>query len=180
MFVAWFRDEKRTQRPRGAAAKDSGGGHASLRAARRGVGHVRRHSRFVEAIKGKTTGLKQIEAIGRAYVKFQEECPDSFALFAANEARPHGKPSALLDRICFHGQATTNIVEETIRVGLRDGSIRPSIPRPEIHAFLLWAFTHGLAQFVAMRKETLKGERLDPAKVIEEGIRFLREGMAAR
>ena len=140
----------------------------------------RLHSLFHEASRGQGNGLDRIEAMGRAYLRFHLDHPAAFYLFAAHEARPDADEHSLQGRIALHKRVITQLVAQTLREGIADGSISERIPSPDILSFCLWAFVHGMAQLVAMKQETLHACDVTPKQVVDKGFTLLLRALAPR
>jgi AcrR family transcriptional regulator len=102
-------------------------------------------TRFIAAAAAQPKGIDKVEAIGRAYVQFQQENPyrfDACARFHAHQAE--GNPAE--DACAAAGDAVMAVIVGALRQGQADGSIRQDIGDPMQVCVMLWAFTHGLIQ----------------------------------
>ena len=110
--------------------------------------------RFEQAIARPGPGLRQVEAIGRAYMAYAHEFPhyfDACARFNAHSMSP--EPGSNEAACAIGGDAAIAVVVRAIAAGIADGSIRRDIGDPLLLAVTLWGFTHGVIQ-LAMAKGT--------------------------
>lgn len=144
-----------------------------LAVTRRGFRSMR--ERFEVAVQEYDTGLRQIQAIGEAYVQFAREEPTYFDLVAQFESRtadPDDAPERM--RQCL-AEADRGMAAMTtaIRHGIEDGSIRKDLA-PTQTAVTLWGCTHGLLQLAAHKGAGLEQwYDLDPASLVAGGLDFL-------
>jgi TetR/AcrR family transcriptional regulator len=108
--------------------------------------------RFIAASAAQNTGMDKVEGIGRAYIGYAFEFPHYFdfcSRFTAHSMPPEPGSHDLACRAV--GDNAIEVCVEAIKIGIRDGSIRPDIGDPMMLAVTLWAFMHGLIQ-LAMAK----------------------------
>ncbi len=138
--------------------------------------------RFVAASTGAPTGLDAVEAIGRAYVAFQEEEPALFFLLMAHTPADRAKLTGDSPEACMVQQelAVMNLVTDSVKRGIADGSIRPDVGDPLTVALCLWGFTHGLAQLGATQRATIEDFHGTPiARFRDTGFQTLRRSLQA-
>lgn len=131
--------------------------------------------RFAAAVAVHDVGLRKIRAIGNAYVQFAREEPVYFDLVARFEARETDPD----DAASYEAQCLTasdqvfEVMTDAIRVGIEDGSLRPSLD-PMQTAITLWGYTHGLIQLAA-HKGAMFAHRhgIEPQTFLDEGIDFM-------
>jgi len=115
-------------------------------------------SRFVTAAKPHLHGREQITAIGRAYLEFLSEKPSCFQLMAAYGAKKKaagGADHPMEARIEELHTRTMAMLTETLARGQKEGVLRKDLGELLQVAVCLWAFTHGLAQIIAVKGEHL-------------------------
>lgn len=138
--------------------------------------------RFLAASTGAPTGLDAVEAIGRAYVAFQEEEPALFFLLMAHTPTDRAKLAGDSPEACMAQQelAVMNLVTGSVKRGIADGSIRPDVGDPLTVALCLWGFTHGLAQLGATQRATIEDFHGTPiARFRDTGFQTLRRSLQA-
>jgi AcrR family transcriptional regulator len=116
------------------------------------------HRAFLAAVKPADSGLEQIMGIGRAYVTFARENPDTFELMAHNESK-QSKAQAenpLQQQCMLYYDGIMGLLVSALVKGVRDGSIRKDIGDPAKVAVCLWGLTHGLIQLAATKRDTLE------------------------
>lgn len=133
---------------------------------------------FEDAVASGGTGMQQISAIGRAYVRFASQHPMYFEALVAHST---GEPSTDADSysaMCEHASdEILRLVQSVIREGIDDGSIRSSLD-PAQMAFLLWGALHGLV-VTARFKNVLGRHHQDPEHFLRESLQFLASCMRA-
>ncbi|MEM6785006.1 MAG: TetR/AcrR family transcriptional regulator [Bacteroidota bacterium] len=113
--------------------------------------------RFRTAVSAHPTGFDQINAIGRAYVRFAHQRPvlfEALARFETRELDPteaEHEQAATLDR----SQDVMQVIVEAILRGQADGTIRTTLD-PMKTAMTLWGFTHGMIQVGSMKNAMLE------------------------
>src|SRR5258706_3458096 len=113
------------------------------------------HQRFSAAAARNSTGLAQLQAMGRAYVAFAQEFPvyfDTLARFHATEAEI-GKAEGCLGGCLLQGDLVHAVIVTSVETGIRDGSVSPDIGRPLAVAMTLWGFMHGIILISATKGE---------------------------
>ena len=111
---------------------------------------------FEKAVKKHRTGIKKVEAIGRAYFQFYKDYPDYFnalIYFESHEMNLNNEASSA--GMCdIQGHETLDIFIEAIQTGVKDGTIRKDID-PVKTATVLWGATSGLIQLIVTKGEHL-------------------------
>ena len=108
--------------------------------------------RFLAATIAHVTGMDQIDAIGRAYMRYAHEFPHYFDFWTRFQAHSVGVGPGPNEGNCrLAGGQVIGTVVVVIETGLRDGSIRSDIDNPTMLAVMLWGFIHGVIQ-LAMAK----------------------------
>jgi len=135
--------------------------------------------RFVKAAADPVKGLDKVQAIGRAYVLFQQEKPywfDACSRFHANQAE--GYPAE--DACAIAGDAVMAVIVAALRQGHADGTIRKDIGDPMQVAVMLWAFTHGLIQIATNKSVEIAHHGVEVPKLMEDSFAMLRYMLAAK
>ena len=135
--------------------------------------------RFVAAAGVQKSGLDKVQAIGRAYVQFQQEMPyrfDACSRFHAHQAA--GQPTD--DACAAAGDAVIAVIVQALVQGQTDGSIRQDIGNPAQVCVMLWAFTHGLIQIGTNKTQEIARHGVDVPQLIEGSFAMLRYMLAAK
>lgn len=138
--------------------------------------------RFQSALARHDTGLRQIRAIGEAYVRFSQEEPTYFGLVAQFESQDTDseETSERMRKCLTESDRVLDVMNEAIRHGIEDGTIRPDLD-PSQTAVMLWSCTHGLIQMAATKGTDLKQRQdLAPETLVEGGLQFLGVALAGR
>jgi AcrR family transcriptional regulator len=134
--------------------------------------------RFVAAAAAYPQGLDQVQAIGRAYVRFQQEKPyrfDACSRFHAHQAA--GQPAE--DACAAAGDAVMEVIVKSLLQGQADGSIRKDIGNPAQVCVMLWAFTHGLIQIGINKTQEIARQGVEVPQLMEGSFAMLRYMLAA-
>lgn len=135
--------------------------------------------RFIEAAAAQKSGLDKVQAIGRAYVQFQQDMPyrfDACSRFHAHQAA--GQPT---DEACAAaGDAVIAVIVEALMRGQADGSIRKNIGNPAQVCVMLWAFTHGLIQIGTNKTQEIARHGVNVPQLMEGSFSMLRYMLAAK
>ena len=134
-------------------------------------------ARFEEALASGSTGIEQIESIGRAYARFQKADPAAFQLCVMFDSNPGCVAGAgpVTESLRQSELATHGMCAQAIANGMEDGTIRKDLGRPDRVAVVLWACVHGMAQLGAMRGAALEEMTwMDGDGLLEAGIGLLR------
>jgi AcrR family transcriptional regulator len=134
---------------------------------------------FIAAAAAQTSGLDKVQAIGQAYVLFQQETPyrfDACSRFHAHQAA--GQPTD--DACAAAGDAVIAVIVEALMRGQADGSIRRDIGNPAQVCVMLWAFTHGLIQIGTNKTQEIARLGIEVSKLMEGSFAMLRYMLAAK
>lgn len=146
-----------------------------------GRGIERLAERFRSAAADATTGLEKVESMGRAYIAYGFEFPyyfDAETRFQAGHKLGDDRPC---EADCAEAaNKVHDVLVETLRLGIADGSIRADVGDPDLVGVALWAFSHGLVQIVTAKGEALAARGLSVAQLTEESIRMIQDMLAAR
>jgi AcrR family transcriptional regulator len=134
---------------------------------------------FVAAAAAQDSGLDQVQAIGRAYVQFQQDMPyrfDACSRFQAHQAA--GQPTD--DACAAAGDAVIAVIVEALMKGQADGSVRRNIGKPAQVCVMLWAFTHGLIQIGTNKTEEIARHGVEVPQLMDGSFEMLRYMLAAK
>ncbi len=135
--------------------------------------------RFVAVAATQRLGIDQVQAIGRAYVLFQQEKPyrfDACTRFHAHQAA--GQPA---EQACAAaGDAVIAVIVKTLMQGQADGSIRKDLGNPVQVCVMLWAFTHGLIQIATNKTVEIARQGVDIPQLMEGSFAMLRYMLVAK
>jgi AcrR family transcriptional regulator len=135
--------------------------------------------RFIAAAAAPVKGLDKVQAIGRAYVLFQQEMPyrfDACSRFHAHQAV--GQPTD--DACTAAGDAVIGVIVDALVKGQGDGSIRRDIGNPAQVCVMLWAFTHGLIQIGTNKTQEIARLGIEVSQLMEGSFSMLRFMLAAK
>ena len=135
--------------------------------------------RFVEAAGAHATGIDKVQAIGRAYVLFQQEKPyrfDACTRFHAHQAAGQPAEQACADA----GDAVIKVIVQALMQGQADGTIRKDLGSPVQVCIMLWAFTHGLIQIATNKTVEIARQGVDVPQLMEGSFAMLRYMLAAK
>ncbi len=133
---------------------------------------------FVAAASANRLGIDQVQAIGRAYVLFQQEKPyrfDACSRFHAHQAA--GQPAE--DACALAGDAVIGVIVQALMQGQADGSIRKDLGSPAQVCVMLWAFTHGLIQIGTNKTQEIARQGIEVSQLMEGSFAMLRYMLAA-
>ena len=135
--------------------------------------------RFVAAAGAHAKGIDQVQAIGRAYVLFQQEKPyrfDACTRFHAHQAA--GQPA---EQACaVAGDAVIAVIVQALMQGQADGTIRKDLGNPVQVCIMLWAFAHGLIQIATNKTVEIARQGVDVPQLMEGSFAMLRYMLAAK
>ncbi len=135
--------------------------------------------RFVAAAAAHQLGIDKVQAIGRAYVLFQQEKPyrfDACTRFHAHQAA--GQPA---EQACAAaGDAVIAVIVKALMQGQADGSVRKDLGNPVQVCVMLWAFTHGLIQIASNKTVEIARQGVDIPQLMEGSFAMLRYMLAAK
>jgi len=128
---------------------------------------------FVAAASAHPLGIDKVQAIGHAYVLFQQEKPyrfDACTRFHAHQAA--GQPA---EQACaVAGDAVIAVIVQALMQGQADGSIRKDLGNPVQVCVMLWAFTHGLIQIATNKTVEIARQGVDIPQLMEGSFAMLR------
>lgn len=130
--------------------------------------------RIAEGTARHALAIDQIEAMGRAYVLFQQEKPfqfDACTRYHAHQAHADA-PTELACTAA--GDALMADMVATLERGLADGSIRKDLGDPIQVCVMLWAFTHGLIQIATNKSQEIARHGVAVPKLMEDAYVMLR------
>lgn len=134
--------------------------------------HGMLHKSFAAIGARKQTGLKKIQAMGRAYVAFAENSPvyfEALSCFAAHPANDDAPQGNLL--LCMQGGDRVNAeIISALSSGIKDGSIRKDIGNPVLVAVTLWGFMHGIIQIIATKGEVLAYKGVKSRQLVDQAL----------
>ncbi len=139
--------------------------------------------RFIRQIDPADCGLDQLETMGRVYFGLHEDNPAQFQILAMYEAQTPagGVARALYERIEVLHAEINEMKTGFVRRGMKDGSIRRDVGDPQVVGTCLWAFSHGLAQLLAVKGTHLcECFGLDLRSTVSTGFALLRRSLAGK
>lgn len=168
----------------------------------------RLQERFVTAAAQAPTGADSLEAIGRAYLQFHEDCPDEARLMLLEGAHcPSAtNPPSIADAVgksirslvcddvaaaMEEGSVTAQLFEQKraiialvaaeVERGRRDGSVRKDGASATVIALNLWAFTHGLVGIRGQLGATISAVHgVSMTEFLDHGFRLIHDALAPR
>ncbi|HEY7739480.1 MAG TPA: helix-turn-helix domain-containing protein [Steroidobacteraceae bacterium] len=136
--------------------------------------------RFVAAAARHPLGLDKVQAIGRAYVLFQQEKPYSFDACSRFHAHQAANDEPTEAACAAAGDAVIGVIVQALIEGQADGSIRKDIGNPAQVCVMLWAFTHGLIQVGNNKKQEIARLGIEVSQLMEGSFGMLRYLLAAQ
>lgn len=136
--------------------------------------------RFVHAVGQHRLGIDKVQAIGRAYVLFQQEKPyrfDACSRFHAHQADAAEPTEAAC---AAAGDAVMAVIVQALVQGQADGSVRQDIGNPAQVCVMLWAFTHGLIQIGNNKKQEIARQGVEVSQLMEGSFAMLRSMLAPK
>ncbi len=137
-------------------------------------------ARFIAAADAHPLGLDKVQAIGRAYVQFQQDMPyrfDACSRFHAHQASANEPTEAAC---AAAGDAVMAVIAKALLDGQADGSIRRDLGPPAQVCVMLWAFTHGLIQIAINKRQEIARQGVEVAPLMDGSFAMLRDLLAAR
>jgi len=134
---------------------------------------------FIAAAAADPLGIDKVQAIGRAYVLFQQETPyrfDACSRFHAHQAA--GQPTD--DACAAAGDEVIAVIVQALVQGQADGSIRKDVGNPVQVCVMLWAFTHGLIQIGTNKTPEIARLGVEVSQLMEGSFSMLRYMLATR
>jgi len=135
--------------------------------------------RFNAAVAAETQGYKQVEACGRAYVRFASDHPTLFDALAQVEAHAPIADDPSLEVSLKAGDELQNILVEAIERGKADGSIRPDAGPSALLGLTLWGLMHGVLQLTQHKSGSLESAGVSQVELIEQGFVFAARAIAS-
>jgi TetR/AcrR family transcriptional regulator len=135
--------------------------------------------RFTAAVAAEAQGYKQVEACGRAYVRFASDHPTLFDALAQVEAQTPIADDPSLDISLKAGDELQNILVEAIERGKADGSIRPDAGPSALLGLTLWGLMHGVLQLTQHKSGSLESAGVSQLELIEQGFVFAARAIAS-
>jgi len=135
--------------------------------------------RFTAAVAAETQGYKQVEACGRAYVRFASDHPTLFDALAQVEAHTPIADDPSLDVSLKAGDELQNVLVEAIERGKADGSIRLDAGPSALLGLTLWGLMHGVLQLTQHKSGSLESAGVSQAELIEQGFVFAARAIAS-
>jgi len=135
--------------------------------------------RFTAAVAAETQGYKQVEACGRAYVRFASDHPTLFDALTQVEAHTPIADDPSLDISLKAGDELQSILVEAIERGKADGSIRPDAGPSALLGLTLWGLMHGVLQLTQHKSGSLESAGVSQVELIEQGFVFAARAIAS-
>ena len=136
--------------------------------------------RFAQAAARERTGLRQVEAIGRAYMAYAHEFPHYFDACARYQAHSGSPEPGSNESACAQGgDAAIGVVVRAIETGIQDGSVRRDVGAPLMLAVTLWAFTHGVIQLAMAKSADLARFGISVPELSAYSLQFLTDAAGA-
>jgi AcrR family transcriptional regulator len=137
--------------------------------------------RFHEAVADAKNGNDAVARIGAAYYRFSKEETFYFELISQFDIVPSGDEDDLEKDPAHAFRECLEILAESLKRGIQDGSVTKTIGDPKFAAFSLYAFTHGLIQVASRRPKMVQGlYGKNPDAAFEEGLRLLNRAIGAK
>lgn len=134
--------------------------------------------RFEAAVAKHAEGIDKVQAIGEAYVLFEQEKPHGFdacTRFHAHQAE--GNPA---ETACARaGDAVMAVIVKALVDGQADGSIRRDLGNPAHVCVMLWAFTHGLIQIATKKSQEIARQGVQVGALMDGSFAMIRYMLAA-
>lgn len=168
----------------------------------------RLQDRFVTVAAQAPNGADSLEAIGRAYLQFHEDCPDEARLMLLEGAHcpPIPGPPSIVNElgnsirsfVCDdvaaameEGSVAAQLLEQKraiialvaaeVERGRRDGSVRKDGASATVIALNLWAFTHGLVGIRGQLGATIGVVHgVSMTDFLDHGFRLIHDSLAPR
>jgi AcrR family transcriptional regulator len=143
----------------------------------RGMNRLR--EMFEEVAAAQESGIDKVRAIGGAYYEFSRKYPDysRAMIHFEKKACMLEEGGELADQVHQSGRTVLGLVEEALRAGIEDGTIRADI-EPETTALLLWAQCDGVINLINATGEHLKEfHNVEPETLMESLFDLLRRAL---
>jgi TetR/AcrR family transcriptional regulator len=124
---------------------------------------------FMKAAEGKESGLEKFRAIGYSFYEYTTKFPGySNILYDANSPKLCDSLASEKDCQSFNDQIG-NLMIDSIRIGLKDGSIRSDVD-PTTAAMIISSSLQGLLKTLITKNETVRSMGLDEGQVVDTAI----------
>lgn len=111
---------------------------------------------FKKAVAQEKKGIEKLNALGRAYFEFYQQYPDYANAILHHEGRKveiEGREKSPFMNRCFEaGNRLFELMQEAVKVGIGDGSLRPDLD-PLLVSIVLWAHSNGIMQIIESKGE---------------------------
>lgn len=138
--------------------------------------------RFAAAAGSEKLGLRQVLAIGQAYIRFAQDHPQRFAVLSLCEAQQPdaGSDQSVWQDMMLVGQRLHAHTEAALRAGVNDGSIRPDLTNIDILSKTLWAFVHGALQLTQTKRAVIEYEGHTMDAFLQVSMDFAMQALVRR
>lgn len=128
--------------------------------------------RFEAAVAEAGSGLQQVYAIGRAYMRFSHEAPCHFQALAHFEARTpvEAEPGSPIGDLIRAGREVHEITVRALMQGMADGSLRADLGNPIQVAVTLWGFIHGVVQVASTKSRAIRTYGMDVDQFLDDAL----------
>jgi AcrR family transcriptional regulator len=136
--------------------------------------------RFRQTAQRQRSGLRQVAALGRAYVDFAQQYPLYFQVISLFQAHaPDSAAQRPNELACKNsGDEVHAVTIAALRRGVTDGSIRRDLGSPKLVAITLWGFMHGIVQLAMTKAEVLASDELSVGQLVDSAIRLCTRSLA--
>ncbi|MBB6093333.1 AcrR family transcriptional regulator [Povalibacter uvarum] len=136
--------------------------------------------RFEEAAARSRLGLEKVEALGRAYMAYGQEFPHYFDACARLELHvPEGGDDRPQESVSLEASDRVHeIVEESLAIGQRDGTVNADLGDLAVTSRVLWGFTHGLIQIALTKGGPLAEVGISVPQLTQHAIGMIRKMLA--
>lgn len=128
--------------------------------------------RFAAIGARRQSGLRKIQAMGRAYVAFADEEPiyfEALSCFAAHPAADE-QPAGNVLRCMQSGDQVHGELIRALEAGIADGSLRADLGNPMLVSVTLWAFMHGIIQIIATKGALLEFKGVKSRQLVDQAL----------
>lgn len=127
---------------------------------------------FLEAQQGRATGLAEVEAIGRAYLRYAKDRPHYFDACARYQAHEGCNDETHANEVACRvaGHRVHEVIVASLNRGVADGSIRADLGDPYVTALSLWAFCHGMILIASTKGGQIEHEGTPVAAFMDHGF----------
>jgi AcrR family transcriptional regulator len=131
---------------------------------------------FEEALSTEKRGIDQVEAIGRAYLRFSAEYPAYFNMHSEQLTRDDAEGQGGAGP---HMHPAFSLLAVALKTGLADGSIDPRLGDVRTTTLTLWTFTYGLILIGTRKAGFLRDQmHMDTSDLVDNGFQMLRRMLA--